>query len=215
MYAIAHEQLSGAGIPEHMLIPKAARPGYIPVTGWAWLEELRERHDGLSGRLAVEVEVPARVRREHAAGVASWNARVRAAARAGGRPPEWSADLSSAWVAGCVDAVEDSIGELVGDVRRVLADVDAAIVEHAGELDALRGDLDDGYGGALAALERELVGDAAEGPRPSWAPAFDAWRSRGRLEADLETYMGRRHGYRPAAEQIINSAPRGAERSVA
>lgn len=173
---------------ELALLPPAARAGFIPVTALPWLEAVRLRHERLVERLADAVGVPTREHREHEERVAGWHGEVRAAAQHDEEPPAWNARLSSAWLAGRLDAAEAAIADVVGEIVALLRETEQACIEHG--LDALVAAVDDGFGGALLAKERELQGLKAPPPLPSWAPAVRAWRSaRHNRLSELERYI--------------------------
>ena len=191
--AIAHEMLRpDARVPARRLIPAAARPGYVPVTDLPWLEALRERHERLAARLADEVLVPDRVHAQHEAAVAEWHREVREAAYRGDEPPEWNARLSDDWLAGLIDAAQAVIAATVGEILAVLRDADAACDEHG--LDALIEPVDDGFGGALVAMQRTLAGEGTAAPLPPWAGRVRGWRQWHQQRFDELRSFGRRDG---------------------
>lgn len=174
------------------LIPAAAGPGYVPRTDLEWLEPLRTRHEQLAARLASASRGPNEARTQHAARVAAWRAEVRAAAWAGVDPPAWTARLGDDWRAGRVDAAEAAIASIVGEIFEVLREADAACDGHA--LDALVAPVDDGYGGALVAMERKLAGRPAMDALPPWATNVREWRAwRNQRDKELHAF-GRRDG---------------------
>ncbi|MFP5365156.1 MAG: hypothetical protein ACLGI5_20800 [Thermoleophilia bacterium] len=179
------------------LIPKAGQAGYVPVTDLPWLEHLREQHERLVAQLATAVLVPDRIREDHDAAVAAWSDQVRVAARSGDEPPEWCARLSAHWLAGLVDAAEATIAGTVDEIVALLFEVDAACDEHG--IDAAIAPIDDGFGGALTAMERRLVGDEAPLPLPPWADGVRSWRQFPNQRAEeLQRFRGRGGGRRDA-----------------
>ena len=198
--SVAHETLRpDAELGEVRLIPPAARAGYVPATDLPWLETLRLRHDALAERLAREVLVPGRLRQEHEAAVAAWHDSVRAAARADSEPPAWSARLTGAWLTGRVDRAEAAVSDTVGELIDVLNEADALCAEH--DLDALIRSVDDGFGGALIAKQRQLAGETPLPAPPLWDLAVRRWRDQchDRMR-DLQSYIHRRDMRRPTME---------------
>lgn len=124
-------------------VPLAARRGFVPETGLAWLEALRLDHEsgveGLRGAHRALLELSERQEAE----MAGWAAELFELAAAGGEPPVLTARLHPRWLAGERVHADDAVAS-AGSALLALADeMAAAIVANAGEIDRLGLMLDD------------------------------------------------------------------------